>query len=92
MRCNKPVAHVMMSSLILSLLAVSVQAASRANDNRINGVDLLSGFNTLWTTGATWDTGTPTALGQSLLGKFEDDAVQIVINGSGQSYEIIQTM
>lgn len=67
MRCNKPVAHVMMSSLILSLLAVSVQAASRANDDRINGVDLLSGFNTLWTTGATWDTGTPTALGQSLL-------------------------
>lgn len=31
-------------------------------------------------------------LGQSLLGKFEDDAVQIVINGSGQSYEITQTM
>ncbi|KGS15834.1 autotransporter domain-containing protein [Pseudomonas tremae] len=67
MRSNKPVAHVIVSSLILSLLAVSVQAASRSGDNRINGVDLLSGFNTLWTTGATWDTGTPTALGQSLL-------------------------
>ncbi|PBP88501.1 GreA/GreB family elongation factor [Pseudomonas congelans] len=31
-------------------------------------------------------------LGQTLLGKFEDDAVQIVINGSGQSYEITQTL
>ncbi|MBS7424789.1 transcription elongation factor GreAB [Pseudomonas syringae] len=31
-------------------------------------------------------------LGQSLLGKFEDDAVQIVINGSRQSYEITQTL
>ncbi|WP_024657640.1 transcription elongation factor GreAB [Pseudomonas syringae USA007] len=31
-------------------------------------------------------------LGQSLLGRFEDDAVQIVINGSGQSYEITQTL
>ncbi|PHX48683.1 transcription elongation factor GreAB, partial [Pseudomonas syringae pv. syringae] len=31
-------------------------------------------------------------LGQNLLGKFEDDAVQIVINGSGQSYEITQTL
>ncbi|KGS11276.1 elongation factor GreAB, partial [Pseudomonas coronafaciens] len=31
-------------------------------------------------------------LGQSLLGKFEDDAVQIVINGTGQSYEITQTL
>ncbi|MFA1027916.1 hypothetical protein ALP10_01764 [Pseudomonas syringae pv. helianthi] len=31
-------------------------------------------------------------LGQSLLGKFENDAVQIVINGNGQSYEITLTM
>lgn len=67
MRSSKPVAHVMVSSLVLSLLAVSVQAASRAGDDTINGVDLLSGFDTLWKTGATWDTGTPTALGQSLL-------------------------
>ncbi|EPN58854.1 autotransporter, partial [Pseudomonas syringae pv. actinidiae ICMP 19079] len=67
MRCNKPVAQIMVSSLILSMLAVSVQAAGRSGDDRINGVDLLSGFDTLWTTGATWDTGTPTALGQSLL-------------------------
>ncbi|MBV1813986.1 autotransporter domain-containing protein [Pseudomonas viridiflava] len=63
----KPTAHVMVSTLILSLLAVSVHAAGRSGDDRINGVDLLSGFNTLWTTGPTWDTGTPTALGQSLL-------------------------
>jgi len=67
MRSSKPVAHVMVSSLVLSVLAVSVQAAIRSGDNTINGVDLLSGFDTLWTTGATWDTGTPTALGQSLL-------------------------
>jgi hypothetical protein len=63
MLSSKPVAHVMVSSLILSLLAVSVQAAGRAGDDSINGVDLLSGFDTLWTTGATWDTGTPTAMG-----------------------------
>ncbi|WP_406642633.1 autotransporter domain-containing protein [Pseudomonas californiensis] len=67
MSCNKTAASAMVSSLILSVLAVSVQAAGRSGDDRINGVDLLSGFGTLWTTGATWDTGTPTALGQSLL-------------------------
>lgn len=67
MRRNKPVAQIMVSSLILSMLALSVHAAGRSGDDRINGVDLLSGFDTLWTTGATWDTGTPTALGQSLL-------------------------
>ncbi len=50
-----------------SLLAVSVQAASRSGNNAINGVDLLSGYNKLWTPGATWNTGTPTALGAPIL-------------------------
>ncbi|WP_268797861.1 autotransporter domain-containing protein [Pseudomonas huanghezhanensis] len=67
MPCTKQAPRVIVSTLVLSLLALSVQAASRAGDDTINGVDLLSGFDTLWTTGATWDTGTPTALGQSLL-------------------------
>ncbi|WP_459476866.1 autotransporter domain-containing protein [Pseudomonas sp. No.117] len=50
-----------------SLLALSVQAASRASSNATNGVDLLSGYNKLWTPGATWNTGTPTALGAPIL-------------------------
>ncbi|MBB2895287.1 autotransporter domain-containing protein [Pseudomonas sp. AS2.8] len=50
-----------------SLLALSVQAASRSGNNAINGVDLLSGYNKLWTPGATWNTGTPTAFGAPIL-------------------------
>ncbi len=62
---NKPV--VMTAVFTASLLALSVQAASRASSNATNGVDLLSGYNKLWTPGATWNTGTPTALGAPIL-------------------------
>lgn len=50
-----------------SLLALSVQAASRASSNATNGIDLLSGYSKLWTPGATWNTGSPTALGAPIL-------------------------
>lgn len=62
---NKPA--VMAAVFTASLLALSVQAASRASSNATNGVDLLSGYNKLWTPGATWNTGTPTALGAPIL-------------------------
>lgn len=67
MRSMKVSSCVLASSFVLSLLAVSVHAAGRADDNARNGVDLLSGFNKLWTTGPTWDTGTPTELGAPIL-------------------------
>jgi outer membrane autotransporter protein len=62
---NKPV--VMTAVFTASVLALSVQAASRASSNATNGVDLLSGYSKLWTPGATWNTGTPTALGAPIL-------------------------
>ncbi|MFK4133026.1 autotransporter domain-containing protein [Pseudomonas luteola] len=67
MRPSNVSSCVVASSFVLSLLAASVQAAGRADNNAINGVDLLSGFNTLWIPGATWNTGTPTALGAPIL-------------------------
>ncbi len=62
---NKPA--VLTIAFAASLLALSVQAASRSGNNAINGVDLLSGYNKLWTPGASWNTGTPTAFGAPIL-------------------------
>lgn len=62
---NKPA--VITAVFTASLLAVSVQAASRSGSNATNGVDLLSGYSKLWTPGATWNTGSPTALGAPIL-------------------------
>lgn len=67
MRLSKLSACAVASSFMLSMLALSVHAAGRANDNDRNGVNLLSGFNKLWITGPTWDTGTPTELGAPIL-------------------------
>ncbi|MBF7688245.1 autotransporter domain-containing protein [Acinetobacter rathckeae] len=41
-----------------------------------SGIDVLSGFNDLWTPGATWDTGTPTAKGAQVL----DQNVRLAVN------------
>ncbi|AUH01444.1 autotransporter outer membrane beta-barrel domain-containing protein [Prodigiosinella confusarubida] len=54
-------------AVAVALGAIPAHSASRAGNNAINGVDLLSGFSKLWNTGATWNTGTPTALGAPLL-------------------------
>ncbi|MEA9392129.1 autotransporter domain-containing protein [Acerihabitans sp. TG2] len=62
--CMRPAAFVVVA---VALAAVPAHGASRAGDNAINGVDLLSGFSKLWITGATWNTGAPTALGAPLL-------------------------
>ncbi|KTT03410.1 autotransporter [Pseudomonas oryzihabitans] len=60
-----------------SLLALSVQAASRSSSNATNGVDLLSGYNKLWTPGATWNTGSPTALGAPILQRNEQYVIDL---------------
>ena len=61
----------------VSLLALSVQAASRSGNNATNGVDLLAGYNKLWTPGATWNTGSPTALGASILQRNEQYVIDL---------------
>ncbi len=58
------------STLRVCALAATclVPAGALAQDaNALNGIDLLSGYLQLWTPGATYNTGTPTALGKVLL-------------------------
>ncbi len=94
MRPSNVSSCVVASSFVLSLLAASVQAAGRADNNAINGVDLLSGFNTLWTPGATWNTGTPTALGAPILQRNVQYVVDLPILGhvSRKSQPITMTV
>ncbi|MBF7681834.1 autotransporter domain-containing protein [Acinetobacter sp. B5B] len=57
-----------------------------------SGIDVLSGFNNLWKPGATWNTGTPTAVGASILDQNVRLSVDIAKNRTStqeiQAYEI----
>ncbi|MFN3672669.1 MAG: phosphatase PAP2 family protein [Bosea sp. (in: a-proteobacteria)] len=52
---------------LASLALVGSSAALTPALAQQSGIDVLSGFSDLWSPGATWDTGTPTAAGAAIL-------------------------
>lgn len=54
-------------ALAISCLLTTPYTFSAEPVSAKSGVDVLSGFNQLWQLGRTWNSGTPTLLGQSIL-------------------------
>ncbi|MFE1600043.1 autotransporter domain-containing protein [Methylobacterium sp. ID0610] len=60
----------LLTALLLTtsgLVPAGAALAQSSGTDTTNNVNVLSGFSRLWTTGKTWDTGTPTTLGAPIL-------------------------
>lgn len=54
----------LLATTIASLIPLSFSATGA---EAVSAIDVLSGYNKFWTPGTSWDNGTPTALGETVL-------------------------
>lgn len=84
----RPLPHAVLLSLALLAPTANAQVVPFVDYYKTNvttnttpatnaAVTLLSGYSQLWTTGATWDTGAPTSMGELVMGKSQAYSVKV---------------